>query len=52
MLLNVSIFVHDSEEWPDADNMTAGGTRDEVQAALHGWGPHVGDLVEATPRTH
>ncbi|KAI1098449.1 putative salicylate hydroxylase [Jackrogersella minutella] len=48
-LLNVFIFLHDSEPWPDPERMTAPGTREEVARTLQGWSPAIRELVELFP---
>ncbi|KAI0198026.1 hypothetical protein F4808DRAFT_452250 [Astrocystis sublimbata] len=51
LLLNISILVHDPNEWPDAEKTTASATRDEVKAVVKDWGPHVRQLVDLLPET-
>ncbi|KAI1412490.1 putative salicylate hydroxylase [Hypoxylon sp. FL1857] len=48
-LLNVFIFLHDQEPWPEPEKMTAPGTRDEVAHALRNWSPAVRELVGLFP---
>ncbi|KAI0842740.1 putative salicylate hydroxylase [Hypoxylon sp. FL0890] len=48
-LLNVFIFLHDPEPWPESEKMTAPGTRDEVAHALRDWSPAVRELVDLFP---
>lgn len=48
-MYNVFVAVHDHGDWKDPYVMTAPSTRDEILAALEGWGPHVRGVVELMP---
>lgn len=48
-MYNVFLAIHDYGEWKDPYAMTAPSTRDEILAALHGWGPHVREVVGLMP---
>lgn len=47
--LNVTIFLSDSNPWPDTTTLVAAGTRDDVLEALTGWHPVVLGLVRLLP---
>lgn len=46
---NVHLFVHDSDDWLDPHTSEKPSSRDEVQNALQGWGPHVTELLGHLP---
>ncbi|KAJ6119136.1 hypothetical protein N7523_003416 [Penicillium sp. IBT 18751x] len=48
-IYNIFLFVHDPEDWPDAHNSEKASTREEVQQALQGWGPHMTELMTLLP---
>lgn len=48
-LLNVALFTHDASEFPDPEKMVVGATRDELEKAIRGWGPHVAEIAKLFP---
>ncbi|KAL5095521.1 hypothetical protein Trisim1_000292 [Trichoderma cf. simile WF8] len=48
-LLNVAFFAHESSEFPDPEKMTAPGTREELERAVVGWGPHLVEITKLFP---
>ncbi|ROW12027.1 hypothetical protein VPNG_05280 [Cytospora leucostoma] len=48
-LLNVFVFLHDPEEWPDRNRMVTPGTREDVENAVRDWSPGVRELVSMFP---
>lgn len=47
--LNVVAFMHDEGEWPDSNQLTIRGKKEDVMAAFSHFGPSVKDLVAAMP---
>jgi salicylate hydroxylase len=44
--LNIAIFTYEPSEFPNPDKMTARGTREDIERALQGWGPHITEIVK------
>ncbi|OAA36870.1 hypothetical protein NOR_07390 [Metarhizium rileyi] len=47
--INVAVFLSDEKPWSGDGTMVAEGSRDEVEAALHGWHPTVLNLIKLLP---
>lgn len=48
-LFNIALFVHEDADFPDPDKMTTVGSRDELERALAGFGPHIVEIAKLFP---
>lgn len=51
MFVNVALFIHDPDDWPEASWTTRDSSRSEIEAALQDWHPRIRNLVKALPET-
>lgn len=48
-MVNIAIFLHDADEWPDASWATRDAPRSDLEAALKDWHPRIRKLLEQLP---
>ncbi|KAL7948837.1 hypothetical protein V8C42DRAFT_230538 [Trichoderma barbatum] len=48
-VLNVTAYVHDERDWPDLDNFTREGSKEDVEKAFCHFGPSVKEIIRALP---